>query len=275
MGAYKGINYPDKTTNMVTSNISSSKIESTYNEYQLTRANVPVHVAGESELASLEYDDSYSGGLIIGPYTKDGTAAWREDIGSEQRYNGGWSSVNTGLMTLRPTNVVFSGSGSGSVNEAGLISFTGVTGIFLNGIFGPAFKNYKAIIKVQGATAHTSNMSFQFCSEGVNNSSSSYVGNDVYTAGVTFNGIAATRTAGNLSYGPAGTAAFIDAIFYNPYLGKPTWSSTAVHFATSGAPALLDASGYFNSSSVSFDGIRIFPLSGTNITGTMQFYGFN
>jgi hypothetical protein len=275
MGTYKGINYPDKTTNMVTSNISSSKIESTYNEYQLTRANVPVHVADEAELESLEYDDSYSGGIIIGPYVENGTAAWREDIGSEQRFNGGWSSVNTGLMTLRPTSVVFSGSGSGSVNETGLISFTGVTGIFINGIFGPAFKNYKAIIRVQTASAATSNMTFQFCSEGVNNSSSSYVANDVYTAGTTYNGIAATRTGGNLSYGPVGTSAFIDAIFYNPYLGKPSWSTTAVHFATSGAPALLDSSGYYNSSSVVFDGIRIFPLNVVNITGTMQFYGFN
>jgi hypothetical protein len=268
VATYKGINYPDKSDPMVTSNISYNKISSVGSENFLTGTNVPIHVADETERETL-----YN-------FPGDGFAVWREDIGSEQRFNNdAWYGVNTGLMTIRPTDVVFAlgVGGSGSVGETGLITFNAATGIFVNGIFGPAFKNYKVILRVRTSVAAFGNIFFQFASGGVNDGTSSYIFTDMYTAGSTFNGIQQTTTNGNISYGAANAVSTLaDITFYNPYLGKPNWSSSAVaHSATVSAPTLIETSGYFNSSSVAFDGFRISSTSGTALTGTMLIMGFN
>jgi hypothetical protein len=275
MGTYKGINYPDKSDPMVTSNISYNKILSVGSQNFLTGSNVPIHVADETERETLY------------KFPGDGFAVWREDNGTEERYSesepAGWYSATTGLMNVKPTDVVFSGTlglNFGSVSESGLISFTNATSILVNGIFGPAFKNYKMFFNLQSTSAAGSNIQLSYASEGVPDTSANYYRSNFFSNSTTVSGgygAGQTRMADLIGAGPSANvrSGLSEVTFFNPYLGRPT---SQVNFVGSGpgiAPIISFDNGYYNSADVRFDGFYIYPSTSINFTGSMLVYGFN
>ena len=263
-----GLYYADGSTAMISSQISYNEMSSAGDVIRDVERNIPIKVA-----SSTERDDKY-------PTPEDGDAVWRTDIGVEQRYSAntpvGWFSATTGLMNVKPSGVVFGGSGSGSISESGLISFTNVTNIYVNGIFGPAFKNYKILLNMQNTSA-SGNTYLQYAADGIADGSANYYRTNFYSNSAT---ITATYAPSNpngmlvIWQSVGGRSGLGDITLYNPYLGRPVADVTLVGSGPAIAPGLLRESVYFNSTTASFDGFYIWHTAGT-VTGSMLVYGFN
>lgn len=264
-----GLYYADGSTAMMLSQISYDEMHSAGDVIQDVERNIPIKVA-----SSTERHDKY-------PTPNDGDAVWRTDIGVEQRYSAttpvGWFSATTGLMNVKPSGVVFGGSGSGSISESGLISFTNVTNIYVNGIFGPSFKNYKILFNLQNMSA-SGNIYMYYSSEGVADSSANYYRTNFYTNTTTISTSYVPNEARQYVIWSAATgrSGLADVTLYNPYLGRPIFDCTSVTSGPAIAPSVYRESVYFNSATASFDGFQmIHSTSGTTLTGSMLVYGFN
>lgn len=269
MPTYKNIYYADGATPMVSSQISYDEMSSAGDAIEDVERNIPIKVASSSDR-----DDKY-------PTPEGGDAVWRTDIGVEQRYSAnaptGWYSATTGLMNVKPTSVTFGGTGSGSISESGLITFNAVTSITVNGIFGPAFKNYKVLFNLQSTSAST-NTYLRYAAEGVADGSANYYRTNFFTNTTTIS----TSYAPNNNNGllvvwsaTVGRSGLGEVILYSPYLGRPVADVTSVSSGPAVAPGVYRESTYYNSADVRFDGFNIWNSTSATLTGSMLVYGFN
>jgi hypothetical protein len=267
-----GLYYANGPTAMVSSQISYDEMSSAGDAIEAVERNIPIKVASSSE-RNTKY-----------PTPDAGDAVWRTDIGVEQRYSAsaptGWYSATTGLMNVKPSSVVFGGAGAtGSISESGLITFNGTTGVYVNGIFGPAFKNYKIFINLQSTSAAAANVWIQYAAAGVADSSANYYRTNFYAnSGTVTGGYSASGTNGILAIWNASSvmrSGLCELTFYNPYLGKPTSTHSTVSAGPGITPSVLVESGYFNSATASFDGFYASSQSAVTLTGSMLVYGFN
>jgi hypothetical protein len=268
MPTYKNIYYADGATSMISSQISYDEMSSAGDAIQDVERNIPIKVD-----SAIERDAKY-------PTPESGDAVWRTDAGVEQRYSAtsptGWYGATTGLMKVKPSNVAFGGSGTGSISDSGLITFAGVTTITVNDIFNPAFKNYKLLFNLQ-STSVSGNTYLRYAVDGVADGSANYYRTNFYSNSGTVSG---TYTPNNsqgallLWQATGGRSGLSEATIYTPYLGRPVIDITTVSSGPAIAPGLLRESVYFNSTTVSFDGFNIFNTAGT-MTGSMLVYGFN
>jgi hypothetical protein len=267
-----GIYFADGSTPMVSSQISYDEMSSAGDAIQAVERNIPIKVASSSE-RNTKY-----------PTPDAGDAVWRSDIGVEQRYSAstpaGWYSATTGLMNVKPTGVVFGGgSASGSVSESGLITFNTATGIYVNGIFGPAFKNYKIFINLQSTSAANTNMWIQYAANGVADSSANYYRTNLFAnSGTVAGAYTPNSTTGILAIWNASAvmrSGLAEITLYNPYLGKPTSTHQTLSAGPGITPSVLVEGNYFNSATASFDGFYASSQSAVTLTGSMLVYGFN
>jgi len=161
MATYKNIYYADNATGMSNSQISYDEAVSYGDNIETVSLSIPLHVA-----SATERDEKY-------PSPVDGTAVWRTDLGLEQRYTtsspAGWYTATTGMMLIRPDDFVFGGTTSGSsgtVTELGVVTFTNKNTVYLNGIFGPAFRNYKILLNLKSTSAATDILCQLMCRAG-------------------------------------------------------------------------------------------------------------
>ena len=270
MGTYKNIYYVDRTSNMSNSQISYNEAVSYGDRINEVTLNIPFSVANAAER-----DAKY-------PTPVNGTSVWRTDLGLEQRYTtsspAGWYTATTGMMLIRPNDFVFGGTTSGSsgtVTELGVVTFTNKNTVYLNGIFGPAFKNYKILFNIKNTTV-ASNISFQFTNDGVANSSALYSGGIYYANSATLS-VAQNLTGTNAQVIGGGIArnALAEVTLFAPYAARPSWKISGCSVgAAPAAPFLWNNNGYFNSATAVFDGIAFFTPNG-DMTGSIMVYGFN
>lgn len=78
----------------------------------------------------------------------------------------------SGLIPVTPTSIVAISSGSASVGTNGLVTFTGVTGIQLNGVFTAAYKNYRVLVNHDASTSM--NVGVRFGTNGTRETGTSY-----------------------------------------------------------------------------------------------------
>lgn len=283
MATYKEIYYPDATTNVNHAQISLDKITSVDQQMYWTGKGIPQHVANTDALAPLL--EPPPGVVII---NADGTAAWVEDVGSEYRYslNGvtaGWHSANTGLMIVPPDDVVFGGGAivtSGTyVDDSGRVNFSNVTDIYVNGIFSPAFKNYRFLFTDGWTSAPHTSINMQFTADGVGDSSANYCKTTMLSNSATITGTQVTNgTAFEIeSYASAsGRFGFSSFNIYNAHLPKPSVDIIATKIpAGGGAPTVYAQNGYFDSTTKIFDGVRIFIDGTITMSGCLIIFGYN
>jgi len=270
MPTYKNIYYADKATSMISSQISYDEMSSAGDAIQDVERNIPIKVDGATERNS-KY-----------PTPEAGDAVWRTDSGVEQRYSAtsptGWYGATTGLMKVKPSSVVFSG-GTGSVSDSGLITFSAVTSITVNGIFNPAFKNYKLLFNLQNTSAN-GNIYLRYAADGVADSSANYYRTNFYSNSASVSGTYGAINNGLLLVWQPGATArsgLAETTFYTPYSGRPVCDNTCISSGAAVTPGILRESIYFNSTTTTFDGFYIYPGLGgaTTMTGSMLIYGFN
>jgi hypothetical protein len=225
----------------------------------------------------IDFPANPTNGQVFSNWIYDGTiTAWR-NVNTDT----GVAALNTmGLRNVVPTSVTVA-SGSATTNANGLVTFSGATGISLNGVFTGTYRNYKIVAKYRNSTN--------------SNTSATYMrmrasGSDLTSADWVFGGSNTTTiSSGSVSIGSWGswgvslchfgyfTPNFSQASMEitEPNIAAPTGvlinssalnTSTSAHYSTS-------FNGGFNSNSVA-DGFTIYSENTNALSGTIQVFGY-
>jgi hypothetical protein len=190
-----------------------------------------------------------------------------------------WRNVNTdtgigtlnamGLKNVVPTSVAV-GSGSATTNANGTVTFSGATSISLNGVFSSTYNNYRIITRITYDAARQGQ--FRMRSAGTDNTSAVYFSNGYFQNGTgalsTYQ--AQNDTKGFIGEGTTDTSYSLD--IFSPFLTNLTRTVTLCSGIISSLPANHNL-GCLHSSSSSFDGISLFPGTGS-MSGTISVYGY-
>lgn len=180
---------------------------------------------------------------------------------------------DAGLVQVVPTSVAV-GSGSGSVDGNGTVSFSGVNSISVNGCFTSSYNNYKIIFDSTGNSSGNQ-LNIKLRVSGTDTSGSDYNTQSVniYSASTQF-----FKSNSRTSFEPGpfrgpNLSNLLSLEVFNPFRTIPTgficnnlysYSSTAVEFFQTNAGHTL---------STSYDGITFIITTGT-FDGTVQIYGY-
>jgi hypothetical protein len=176
------------------------------------------------------------------------------------------------LVKVVPTSVAV-GSGSGSVDSNGNVTFSGASSISLNGCFTSAYDNYRINFQPTTASATDADLLIYGRASGVNTTTST-VSERIIQYSSTITGSETT----NGRFGAISTT-YPTWSQYNiemkaPFLSQRTiWNSAGAYVTNAGVPYQVLIMGYIDLAT-SFDGITFYPASGT-ITGTVRVYGYN
>ena len=179
-----------------------------------------------------------------------------------------------GLVLISPNQFSYSGTGGQILNQ-GQISYNAVTNLTIDNIFSKEYDDYCLLLRYTG-TANGEWLYIQYRFGGVNNSSSFY--SLQHTRGYYNSTNNTTRVVNTSSayvgwFGSNNWNNITQMNIYNPYLPLKTIARTdsAGDYTNTYTHSVSNSISTFNQA-IPFDGIRIFPGSGT-ITGTMNIYG--
>lgn len=186
-----------------------------------------------------------------------------------------WSALpaSGGLIQVVPTSVAV-GSGSGSVDANGAVTFSSVSSISINGCFSATYDNYKLMVNITVASADTY-LYARLRASGSDITTSNYNSAVIQAA---FGSTTLGNDAGGTSQSAwnrfgwlqSGTIAVdIPTEICNPFLSART---SFQNFNSRSGYGHQTAGGTFNTTTTA-DGITIYPLSGT-ISGTIRVYGY-
>jgi hypothetical protein len=198
----------------------------------------------------------------------------------------GWRNVNSGeglglqlksgLVPAVPTSLAVSG-GSATVSASGLVTFTGVSGVSLNGVFTSAYKNYRLVVSDVNTASGNANFGLRMRNAGTDSAANSYY---QYWTMKRLSGAAQDNTGGpNTFYTLFGFDA--NTTYSWNWYGDITTPQISRNTIVTGVGFGADATSTYNVVSTvlhavtsSFDGISFLPTSGT-MSGTVQIYGYN
>lgn len=185
-----------------------------------------------------------------------------------------WAVQSPGLAPIIPTSVAV-GSGTGSVGATGLITFSGVSSVSINGCFTSAYTNYRVVARYSNA----STLSALYCR--LRASGTNATTNYDTTGFRSFNTLAVESLGYNTDVQQyANTANVAGAYnggvfeFFGPAEALST-NFTSTHSATeSGTGAVNWFSSWYNDNQTSYDGFTITTASST-LSGTLMVYGYS
>jgi hypothetical protein len=148
-------------------------------------------------------------------------------------------------------------------------TFSAVSSVSLNDVFTSDYENYLMLIKWTASAI--SDITVRMRVSGSDNSASSYVRQRLLAYATSVSAARTTGTSSTLSN--AGTALnSLRADIFNPFTSEVTGIVAAGK--SSESTASMNHSVTTHDVASSFDGITVFPLSGT-ITGTIRIYGYS
>ena len=239
----------------------------------LTAADMNITNSGIPVFATTTTRDAAFGGA--GEKTlAEGQFAYIEATDQTQYYSGSsWQSVGVtpGLIPMVPTSVAV-GSGTGTANALGQVTFSGASSVSLNGVFTSAYRNYKVVGKMLGSA--TLDVFFRMRAAGSDNSSAnSYTNQISFVTSATVS--AEDLTASSAKIIPNASSTLINtfsAEFFNPQIASATGLTTSA-LSNQNAGYWINC-GVLHDQAVSYDGFSLFTGANT-ITGTLSVYGYN
>jgi hypothetical protein len=182
-----------------------------------------------------------------------------------------------GMRLVAPTSVSV-GSGSGSVNAVGTVSFSGASSVSLNGVFSSTYDNYRVQLDLTGSNPGSVNMRVRSGTTDVSSStyhhSYSYSQLNAAAALTTITTNASTTAAWISDLSSSGTYSHSSFDLSSPFLARPTVATGSIlTYQNSGASLYVIYFGSTNTNSTSYDGITFLPTSNT-LTGTVSIYGY-
>lgn len=222
---------------------------------------------------ALDFPANPTNGQTFGSYIYDSSIpGWRNVNSSE----GIGLQFKSGLVPMTPTSLAV-GSGSATATASGLITFTGVSSVSLNGVFTSAYKNYYLAASDLNTASGNANFSLRLRSAGTDSTANSYY---QYWTMKRLSGAAQDNTGGpNTFYTVVGFDA--NTSYSWNFYGTITTPQTVKNTLVTGLGFGADATSTYNvvssvlhATTASFDGITFFPTSST-MSGTVQIYGYN
>jgi hypothetical protein len=177
------------------------------------------------------------------------------------------SAESTGLKWVTPTGSALILTGSADFTTSGAVN--------INNCFSSTYLNYIVKINLTASSASDCELAYRMRASGTDNSGSSYTYQRIYQRSTTIGGGTATGT-----YQPVGdiSSTYIDRTFFqvdlaDPFIAKPTtFGLTSNNWNVGNENTQFRITGIHNVST-SYDGISIYPTSGT-ITGKIRVYGY-
>jgi hypothetical protein len=184
-----------------------------------------------------------------------------------------YASAQPGMKMVVPTSVAV-GSGSGSVDTNGAVTFSGASSVSLNGCFNSSYDNYRIVFTNTNASNAIFNMRMR--ASGTDNSTASSYGTN-YTYVALSGGAAAGNGYNNgTSWALDGSSNYYNSNGHIDTFRPFQTEMTRINFSHTG----LDGANYYNwtgggnhTQTVSYDGFTIYPTSST-ISGTIRVYGY-
>lgn len=187
---------------------------------------------------------------------------------TRSRQTADWGS-RAGLAKIVPSSVAV-GSGTGSADSLGTVTFSGASSVSINGCFSANYDSYQIVTQTTGSTT-TTPLNLRMRASGSDLTTGLYKYAAVYmiNSSSTVNGDAGTAATSMVVSNVFNTnreGSFINLT--NPFNAQ----TTVMTISGNGAEYLLLKNGYVNNTT-SYDGVTIYPSTGT-ITGTIRVYGF-
>jgi hypothetical protein len=183
----------------------------------------------------------------------------------------GVAAIGGGLIPITPTSVAV-GSGTGTANAVGQVTYSGASSVSLNGVFTSSYRNYKMVLEHTCSTA--TDLKLRLRAAGTDNTTAnSYVAQLAVSTNAAVSGSDSTNNLLTLNNNITTTLInFASNEFFNPQIAAATGIFTFAMNDTNGG--YFSMQGATHNQTVSYDGFTIFPTLGT-ITGTMSVYGYN
>lgn len=177
-----------------------------------------------------------------------------------------------GLRLIVPSSVAV-GSGTGSANANGYVTFSGVSSVSLNNVFSSTYDSYRVIVTLTAAST-SANLQPRFRASGTDSSASYYNAHMYLVSGT---GTGTVQQDANISSMNTGdftstSQGIVVLDIFNVFAAAVTAFNYQVGMSYSTASRSFVGSGIHNVST-SYDGITIRPSSGT-ITGSVAVYGY-
>ena len=192
---------------------------------------------------------------------------------TRSRQTADWGS-RAGLAKIVPSSVAV-GSGTGSADSLGTVTFSGVSSISLNDVFSATYTNYRIILTADSSVASV-DVNMRMRVSATDNSSANYVWNRQQVN----NGTAETATSGgspatsfNLTPMSGGLSGFGVTDIVRPFATDNTGFSTNYFFYDGASAHASGRVGGITTVTTSYTGFTLIMGSGT-MTGTISVYGY-
>lgn len=189
---------------------------------------------------------------------------------TRSRQTADWGS-RAGLAKIVPSSVAV-GSGTGSADSLGNVTFSGVSSVSLNGVFSSTYDNYRINFQPTVASATDADLLIYGRANGVNTTTNT-VSERIFQWSTTITGSETTTGRFGAISTTYPTWSQYSIEMKAPFLSQRTiWNSSGAYVSNGGVPYQMLLMGYIDLAT-SFDGITFYPASGT-ITGTVRIYGY-
>lgn len=180
------------------------------------------------------------------------------------------AASKVGLVPVSPTSITL-GSGTGSVDAAGLVTFTNASTVTLTNCFTSTYTDYKIVISAVMTSANQ-DIWFRWSNSGTD-VSTGYYGASIYGA---YN-VATPGAYGNMTNANAAPIGNFGILTNNSeILASPRNTYSALkNQAYSTSMAYYVTGGYNSTTSTRPDGFKIYTGGAGNLTGTLKVYGVN
>jgi hypothetical protein len=187
----------------------------------------------------------------------------------------GLVAAAAGLRMVVPTSVTV-GSGSGSVDTNGAVTFSGASSVSLNGCFTSTYDNYKIVINAYNSTRQ--GCYFRFRNNGTDDSSSNYYNASYYIYMGTSPASSGTvkgsgASAIDLRVLPTTDGSHIVFDVANPMRSVKKSGFFSNSFMESTSDSYYENGGNIFNSTSTFNSFTIYP-GANNMTGTVRVYGY-
>ena len=192
-----------------------------------------------------------------------------------QSYADNVANVASGLKLITPTSIAV-GSGSGSVNTSGSVTFSGASSVSLNGVFSNTYNNYRIVVEAKTASG-AGNIGARMRASGTDTTSGNYFRQALIAANTS---VSASRNNSATSWDNVVT--YMDNVMgyanileiRSPFQSGTytTVVSTTAHNAAGGSNEVWLMSHGINLTT-QFDGITFIPSTST-ISGNIAVYGY-
>ena len=179
-----------------------------------------------------------------------------------------------GMVSVIPTSVAV-GSGTGSVGASGLVTFSGVSSVSINGCFTSTYTNYKVVARYTNASTLTA-LYCRLRASGTNATT-----NYDTTGFRSFNTLAVESNGYNTDVQQYANSANVAGAYNGgifEFFGPAEALSTnfiSTHSATEAGTAAVNwFSSWYNDNQTSYDGFTI-TCAASTLSGTLMVYGYS